>query len=165
MCCERLWKWIVNSWLVIRSNSSKQCNRIVPLGFVRSFLYYRLLSRWFFMWCVQVPYLIHVPPLAELPWQVIVHPEVLFVWRISFPLIHSLIPGPPSSRAVTDGKQVSTCSTWTLPDRNLTNGPQHNIQMCFNVKPPEAMAYVGEMNSADGGDDDEADDEGGDGHN
>ena len=35
----------------------------------------------------------------------------------------------------------------------------------FQCQTPEAMAYVGEMNSADGGDDDEADDEGGDGHN
>ena len=33
--------------------------------------------------------------------------------------------------------------------------------MHLNVRPLEAMAYVGEMNRADGGDDDEADDEGG----
>ena len=39
MNCERMRKWIVYSWLVMKWNSSKQCHRIVPHGFVRRFLY------------------------------------------------------------------------------------------------------------------------------
>ena len=79
----------------------------------------------------------------------------------SHPLFKTL---SPSSQAVTDGKHISTRTKWTYTNRNIVNGTLHNIQMYLNVKPLEAMAYVGEMNPADGDDDDKADDEGGDGH-